>query len=530
MDCTVTHLTYGQTGYFSRIITDYVERNKELEPFYQHDVTEEGLIDAIKARQQFPTNRKALTDYLEQQYHDAGSEQVLQHINWLKQENTFTICTAHQPVIFTGTLYFIYKIMHVIKLADHLNKKMPQNKFVPVFYMGCEDADLEELGTIHLNGEKISWDTKQKGAVGRMKPAGLDKIIDRIEGELSVHPFGKELISLLRFCYLESPDIQTGTFKLLDHLFKDYGLIVFIPDNGELKKLMKPLFEDDLFSQTPSSVVDTTVQDLQEYKVQAKPRDINLFYLHDNIRNRITRRGDKWVVVDTDIHFTGDQLKKELDEHPERFSPNVILRGLFQETVLPNIAFVGGGGEIAYWLELKTLFHHYRIPFPVLILRNSFLIIEKKWKEKMNQLGIAVAEVFKAEQEMINQLVKKESEAQLTLAEEINHANGYYDHLKTVASKVDRSLEQHVSALHAKAVKPIEILEKKLLKAEKKKFEAQQRQITGIKSHLFPKGSLQERIENFTPYYARYGPEFFDLLYNHSLLLEQQFTVLSLNR
>ncbi len=527
MDCNVTHLSYGDTGYFSNIVTDYLRGDHALQSFYEHDVSLNGFQAAITARKNFPTNRKVLTDYLRQQYDNTSYSAIASNIQLLAQENTYTVCTAHQPAIFTGTLYFVYKILHTIRLAQLLNTKFPEKKFVPVFYMGCEDADLEELGHIYLNGEKISWDTRQTGAVGRMKPAGLEKLINRIEGELSVEPHGKELVSLLKKHY-SSRDIQTSTFHLLNDLFGEYGLIVLIPDAASLKRLMTAIFEDDLFKEIPSAIVQQTTEKLSAWKVQANPRAINLFYLDDKIRERITKQGDKWTVVGTDLSFTEAALRKELHDHPEKFSPNVILRGLFQETILPNIAFIGGGGELAYWLELKELFHHYKVPYPVLVLRNSFLIIEKKWKEKLDQLSIDEHTVFQDQATIMNELVKRASDLQLSLETEIRNANGYYDHLKNVATQVDRTLEQHVSALQAKAVKPLQVLEKKLLRAEKKKFESQHRKVEAIKNALFPNGNLQERVENFMPFYARYGREFLKLIFDHSLTIEQKFTILTL--
>ncbi len=527
MDCNVTHLSYGDTGYFSSIVTDYLRKEHALQSFYEHEVSLEGFKAAIAARKKFKTNRQALTNYLQQQYENTPYSAVTSNIQLLAHENTFTVCTAHQPAIFTGTLYFVYKILHTIKLAQWLNTKFPDNKFVPVFYMGCEDADLEELGHIYLNGQKINWDTRQTGAVGRMKPEGLDKLINRIDGELSVEPHGNELVTLLKKHY-SSRDIQTSTFNLLNDLFGEYGLIVLIPDAASLKKLMIEIFEDDLFRQIPSAIVQQTTEKLAAWKVQANPRAINLFYLDDKLRERITKQGDKWTVVDTDLSFTESELRKELQDHPEKFSPNVILRGLFQETILPNIAFIGGGGELAYWLELKDLFHHYNVPYPVLVLRNSFLIIEKKWKEKLDQLSLDEQTIFQDAATIMNELVKRASALQLSLESEIINANGYYDHLKQVATRVDRSLEQHVSALQARAVKPLQVLEKKLLRAEKRKFETQQRQVEAIRNVLFPNDNLQERLENFMPFYARYGRDFLKLLYEHSLTIEQKFTILTL--
>ncbi|HVM88165.1 MAG TPA: bacillithiol biosynthesis cysteine-adding enzyme BshC [Puia sp.] len=531
MDCTAEQLSYKQTGYFSKIIIDYLENNQLLKLFYQHPVSMEGIKSAIHEREKFSTNRKTLADELKKQYnHVDSNHKVNTNIEKLLFENTFTITTAHQPAIFTGTLYFIYKILHVIKIAAHLSTEMPQYNFVPVYYMGSEDADLEELSKIFLNGEKIVWDTKQTGAVGRMNTKGLEKIIARIEGEFSVLPFGKELVQLLKNCYLNCSDIQSATFKLVHALFADYGLIVVIPDNPALKAQMVTVFEADLFHQTSAGIVENTIHNLSvHYKVQANPREINLFYLKDNIRNRIEKKKDRFIVAGTDISFSEKEMREELQRYPDRFSPNVILRGPLQETILPNIVFVGGGGEEAYWLELKDLFRHYGIPYPVLILRNSFLIIEKKWKEKFNHLHLTIKDIFKPEEELLNGLVKNKSQNQVTLEKELEELSDYYEKLKFVSLQIDNSLAEHTQALKAKAAKLVKELEKKLLRAEKRKFHDQQNQIHALKSALFPLHNLQERIDNFIPYYAKWGKEFIHILYKYSLTLEQKFVVLQEN-
>lgn len=528
MKFTATRFPYQQTGYFSKIITDYLDQADSLRPFYKHPVSLEGIQSAIQDRQQFHTDRKLLVEELRKQYHAIETNNAVNaNIGKLLQDNCFTITTAHQPAIFTGSLYFIYKILHIIKLTNHLAAALPQYQFVPVFYMGCEDADLDELGKIYLDGEKIAWDTRQTGAVGRMKTKGLEKLMNRIEGEYSVQPHGKELVQLLKDCYLGSENIQMATFRLLNALFAEYGLIVLIPDNANLKRPMIPVFKDDLFRQTASQVVEKTIDGLSRiYKVQANPREINLFYLKDDLRQRIIAEGEKYKVQGTNIEFSTKELEQELEQYPERFSPNVILRGLFQETILPNIAFIGGGGETAYWLELKDLFDHYKTPFPVLILRDSFLIVEKKWNEKLERTGFTAKAVFRPADDLVNELVKKESQHQLNLEREIASAHDYYENLKSISRNVDPSLSQHVEALQSKALRPLKELEKKLLKAEKRKFQEQYRQVHSIKSALFPLNSLQERIDNFMPYYAKWGKEFIEIIYQHSLTLEQEFVVL----
>jgi bacillithiol biosynthesis cysteine-adding enzyme BshC len=529
MDWTPTRLSYRQTGYFSKIITDYLDRSDSLAPFYKHPVSIQGICDALRARQQSPVDRDTLVAALKEQYEGAEpSAPVQHHIELLAHADTFTICTAHQPAIFTGSLYFIYKILHTIKLAANLSAQLPAYRFVPVFYMGSEDADLEELGKIYLDQEKLVWDTKQTGAVGRMKPAGLEKIVQRIEGEFSVQPFGKELVAMIREIYLGSPDIQTATFRLIHRLFAEYGLLVLIADKASLKQLMIPVFEEDLFAQTPSGLVDETIGRLsQHYKVQANPRAINLFYLKDDLRGRIEKVGDKFFVHDSSLVFSEQEMREELHRHPEHFSPNVILRGLFQETILPNIAFIGGGGETAYWLELKNLFEHYKVPFPVLVLRNSFLLVEGLWSDKLEKAGVTVTDIFHPEKELLDELVRRQSRQQLSLGQEIGETEVFYEKLQQLSGAIDPTLSQHVEALRARAIEPLRELEKKLLKAEKRKFGDQQRQIHAIQSALFPLKGLQERIDNFLPWYAMRGKQFLEDLYQHSLALEQEFVILS---
>jgi bacillithiol synthase len=530
MDCTSTQLSYQLTGYFSRLVADYLEQSPPLRNFYEHEVTLAGIEAAIEQRKLFPTDRHLLQTELTKQYKSLQTtDKVLDNIRQLGNTNTFTVCTAHQPGIFTGNLYFVYKILHAIRMAEYLSEQYSQYHFVPVYYMGSEDADLDELGHIHMDGEKLVWDAQQQGAVGRMKTSGLEKLISQIEGQLSIQPSGKELLDLLKTCYLESPDIQTATFKLVNHLFGEYGLIVLLPDNPNFKRVMKPVFEDDLLQQLPSKLVEQSVKELDEagFKVQAHPRDINLFYLQDQLRGRIVQNGSGYKVHDTTLKFSTEELQQMLHDQPDAFSPNVILRGLFQETILPDIAFIGGGGELAYWLELKGLFRHYNVPFPVLVLRNSFLFIEKAVKDKMNKLRISEADIFLPEQELLNRLVRRDTSNQLSIETQIEEARQLYTELKSIATNVDPTLVRHVSALEAATLNKLIILEKKLLKAEKRKFMDHQRQLHAIKQALFPKNSLQERVENFLPYYAKWGPQFLRLIYQHSQPLQGGFIVIT---
>jgi len=525
MDCITTRIPYRKTNAFSNIVLDYLENAGGLNPFFVHSHDLHGIKNAITARKKYKTDRKLLADELNKQYNIVDKPALIkENIEALVSENTFTVTTAHQPNIFTGPLFFIYKILHVIKLADHLNSSLPGNKFVPVYYMGSEDADLEELGHFYINEEKYTWNTKQTGAVGRMRvDKELIKLIGLTEGQLKVFPYGDEILSLVKECYKEGVLIQDATFQLVNSLFGKYGLIVLIPDNAALKKQMVRVFEDDLLNQTPSTIVEKTAAALQNagYKQQANPRQVNLFYMSDGIRGRIEKVNDKFFIHDLRKKFEEKDLVSELHSHPERFSPNVILRGLYQETILPNIAYIGGGGEIAYWLQYKELFEHYKTAYPVLLLRNSFLIIEKKWQEKIAKLGLSI----ETESTLLNKIVERETLNKIKLNGVFEETEKFYEQLKKQAIPIDVSLAQHIDALKTRSIHRLQELEKKMLRAEKRKFADQQRQIHTLKEKLFTQNSLQERIDNFTLYYAKWGSNFIDKLYEHSLSMEHEFVV-----
>ena len=237
METHCSYISYEQTGFFSRLIIDYLQDAPQLQPFYNFSANIDGIKTAISQRQNFE-HRKLLVQQLQKQYQGLTiSEKASANIQLLSHEKTFTITTAHQPNIFTGPLYVVYKIFHAIRLAGELKQALPNYNFVPVYFMGSEDADLEELNNITINQRKYVWQTKQTGAVGRMKVDKLlMQLINEIEGQISVLPYGNELIKIFREAYKDKDTIQQSTLKLLNSLFGEYGLVILIPDNAEFKK------------------------------------------------------------------------------------------------------------------------------------------------------------------------------------------------------------------------------------------------------------------------------------------------------
>lgn len=524
------HIAYKSTGYFSRLVTDYLERNEKLKSFYQHTPGLPGLEDAMFARKNFAF-RKELAEALQNWYNGLPKKEAVQeNIQLLLAENTFTITTAHQPNIFTGPLYVIYKILHVIQLAGNLKETFPENNFVPVFYMGSEDADLEELNHVSIDGKMYTWQTNQTGAVGRMLvDEGLLALLNEMQGQLGVQPFGNEWIALLKDCYTKGTTIQQATLKLLHDLFGDMGLVILIPDDAGLKKIFEPVVWKELQTQFSSQALAPVKNELGKiYPVQTAGRPLNLFYLKDDKRERLEKEDNTFFVHNLRLQFSEEEIKEELKNFSDRFSGNVILRGLFQETILPNIAFIGGGGELAYWLELKKVFEEAGVPYPVLLLRNSFLLLNKKEEKACTQLGIATTDLFKKTDVLTKEFVLRSAGVASFLGEDIAQVHRVFESIRQRAKAVDNTLEKHVLALKAKSDKQLQALEKKLIRAEKRKQADGVQKIIQLKDRLFPGDSLQERKENIAAFYACYGKSFLQELLKNSQGLQQEFTVLSL--
>ena len=530
MKFNATQIPYHATGLFSQLVRDYVDNKGTAMHYVSYEPNFEGVQNAIKARSNFKTNRPLLGEVLKAQYANLSTiKAVDNNVDLLLQENTYVITTAHQPNIFTGPLYFFYKIIHTIQIAAELKKQFPQNNYVPVYYMGSEDADIDEVGSFYLGGDKLQWETKQTGAIGRMKvDDALVNLLKNIEGYWSVKHQGKEAMSVLSDAYKKGVTINEATLNLVHRYFGQYGLVVIQPDDTKLKSCFISVMEKELTTQFSQKSLQPTLASLREqYHVQTEGRNINLFYLKDNTRARIELSNGVYTIVDTDITFSQAAIIAELHAHPERFSPNVILRGLYQETILPGIVFIGGGGELAYWMELKNVFNDAGVHYPVLQLRNSFLFIKEKVSKQWQDLGFDLNALFKPVQQLEVDYVKAHTQHNLSLADALEAMKNLYQSIQQQAIEVDATLGDHTMNLSVQSIKKLVELEKKIVKAEKKKQSIAIERIHHIKNELFPENSLQERVDNFAEWVGEYGWAWVEAVIEHSNTMEQGFTILT---
>ena len=273
--------------------------------------------------------------------------------------------------------------------------------------------------------------------------------------------------------------------------------------------------------------MNETIEQFGNYTVQVNPREINLFFIEDNLRERIIFEDGGYKINNTKIHFSEQELLAELELHPEKFSPNVVMRPLYQEVILPNLAYIGGGGEIAYWLELKSFFETVKVTFPMLIVRNSVVLATEKQLKKADALALTWSDLFQKQTLLINNKTKQLSEFDIDLSDLKQQLQQQFQALNELTYKTDRSFAGAVKAQEVKQTKGLEQLEKRLLKAQKRKLADSLSRITALQNELFPNQSLQERQANFSEFYLENGEQLLPKLVNEIKPLSTNFTIIT---
>ncbi len=522
------YISYQDTHSFSKLVLDYVNDQEFLKSFYSYRPDLNGLKQAID-NHNFVGDRKILVQALKDQYSYINTHKaVASNIDLLAQENTFTVTTGHQLNLFTGPLYFIYKIVTTINLAIELKIAYPEKNFVPIYWMATEDHDFEEINHVNVDEKNISWIQQTNGATGRLNTKTVAAAVQAYKGYLGISKNGKKLAKLVEKAYLENDNLADATRVLVNSLFEQYGLVIINADDKSLKTLFAPYVQSDITAQHSAKLTEQTSTMLEEngYKSQVNGREINFFYLKDNIRERIIKDGEVFAVNHTELRFSEEELVNEIRQHPDRFSPNVIMRPLYQEIILPNIAYIGGGAEVSYWMQLKANFDHYKVSFPVLLLRNSALVIDQRSFINLNKLGFSFEDMFLSTQMLQDQWIANNSTAETHLTDEIANIKSIFDKVKLNAFKIDKTLEASTNGALTKTEKLLRNLEKKFYRAEKRNHEVSLVQIEHLKNRLFPGGTLQERVTNLAPMYVNYGDDFISSLIENFQPLGGEFTLI----
>ena len=516
MPFTKQTISLQTTELFSSLFKDYISQSEKVKPFYNSHFSKKDFSGYLEKNNFDYLNRPVLVKALRKQADLVSNttQTSKTNIDLLENSNTYSITTGHQLCLFTGPLYFIYKIISTITLCKTLKENFPDKNFVPVYWMASEDHDFEEINHAHVFGKKVIWNSIQKGSVGEFSTGGLEEVIAELKTILGDSENSMALIQLFENAYVKHSNLADATRYLVNELFGEQGLIILDGNDADLKQLFKEEFKKDIFEGTSFQLVNESIVALkQNYSAQVNPREINIFYKEKGLRERIEKQGNDYVVLNTEIRFTEQELKNIIETTPDKLSPNVVLRPLYQQKILPNIAYVGGPGEIAYWLEYKTMFDAFKIHFPILMPRHFVLFFDKGTQNKIQKLNLTIEDVFKDGEDLVKQLIKTQHD-DINLEDAKTQLLSIYTYVSNIVSEIDKSLIGTTEAEKQKSINGIAVIEQKINRALKQKSETDINQIWAIKEKLFPHNTPQERYDNFSMYYSKFGKEFISEISN----------------
>tara|TARA_B100000902_G_scaffold30582_1_gene36625 strand:+ start:967 stop:2496 length:1530 start_codon:yes stop_codon:yes gene_type:complete len=502
----INKISYKSTGIFSKFIEDFSENNTpDFMGKLSFDIND--VIPKIKSKNNQSIDRELLNKVINSQYRGLDVNiNVVENINLIKDTNTFTITTGHQLCLFTGPLYFIYKIISIINLSEYLNKSFPEYNFIPLFWLASEDHDFDEINHIHLFGDKYEWFTKQSGCVGDFDVSEIKNVIQQLYERIGFNEDAKGLLDLFGEAY-QKKNLTDSTRYIINTLFGKYGVVCIDPNDNKLKEKILPVFCKDINKELSPIIKDYSNKISKYYKLQANVRDINFFKIGNGCRDRILDLQDF------------EYLKR----NPQYISPNVLMRPLFQEIILPNIAYIGGGSEIAYWSQLQTLFKNLNVDFPILILRNSVVLVEDKDLQFWKKNNLRTIDFFNNLDRINSNFIQNKEELDI---------DKYIDKIKIIYSDMVKninssSLSQSLNSEFFKQEKVLKKIEKQKIKENKQKYLSTLRKIEKIKNKIFPDNILQERRYNIIYLYIIYGSNIIEMLKEEINPLDSKLLILS---
>ncbi len=502
MKKSVYKIPLEQTGAFSSLLSDYTSQNDKITSFIHFASSAEGLKKCLDSCS-FPLERRlVLQEVLKEEYGDfQQSEKVREHLDSISSPDTYFITTGQQIHVLGGPLYVLYKIASTLQLAAACKRLMPDKHFVPLFWMASEDHDLEEIDHLTIFGKRYQAELKGKGPAGRVSTEGLAEWIDSLP----------DIPEVFKKAYSQHGNLSQATLHWLNELFGKHGLVVLDADHPKLKQQFIPVLEKELLEGVSIAAVRQQTEALEEqgYKSQIFPRDINVFYISAEGRNRIVFEEGKYSVLNTNAVFDQQSLLEELHAHPESFSPNVVLRPVYQEYILPNIAYIGGPAEVAYWLQLQKVFEVLQLHMPVVLPRNFAMVVGKQQLAKLQKLGLRPESVFLPEDELKQFFLAEKNHVIPEWNDVTHNLDKLWENVEEKSLKADPNLKDWLAAEKHKVQKQLENIEKRVAKTYEQKLEQEMKQLSTLKEKLLPGGGLQERSDSFLSFLIN-DPAFID--------------------
>lgn len=513
----------------SKLFTDYLENFEQVSEFYNGDYRSHDSFLATAQnvkRRELPVGK--LVPILNEQNQRFGcGVPTLDKINLLLERQACAVITGQQTGLFTGPLYTIYKALTTVKLAERLNRTC-EGCYVPIFWLASDDHDFREVNHVNIIDKENSLqttvyaghDVDQKVPVSSIKiNAQVGQPLEQLDAATHPSEFKAGVLEILADAYQPGASFSTAFGTFLMYLFKSFGLILIDAGDPRIKALGKSVFQKEISEQSPSTraalqASKNLLDKGYHNQVQVQENFLNLFYV-DGERRAIERSDNLFAIKGTDRKFDLPRLLKAADETPELFSPNVLLRPIFQDTLLPTVAYVGGPAEADYYAQMKGIYNCFDLEMPIIYPRKSITLLESKIEKVLDTYELSVADLWGNEDHLINEIVK----ARLpdALEKRIENAslciNKNLQALEEVVVEFEPTLANTVENVKGRIFGQMEVLEKKIRQAYKKRNEVIHLQIKKAKSSLYPNNQLQERALNILPFLFKHGPGFIDQLY-----------------
>jgi bacillithiol biosynthesis cysteine-adding enzyme BshC len=519
----------NETPLINPLALDYLNQDAFLKDFHSYSNELSNYEKLINAKSNFPSDRRnLLVDELLHQYVNAGIELkenslVKKHILDLGNENTFTVTTGHQLVLFGGPLFTTYKILSTLKLAAELNKAYPQKRIIPIFWLASEDHDYEEIKNTYVNGETLVWNTIHDAEpVGNLVLDGFENLIAELEQILPNSAQKTKHLKIIRDSYQDGFSLSKATLRYFHQVFEDWGLVIIEPSNPLFKAEIKSLMISDIIEQNSFKAQLVSDRILSEkYTLQIGAREVNFFYFTDSGKRILIKKTQKgFNLADSSQSFTQNEIEELIEKYPERFSPNVNLRPLYQETILPNLAYIGGPAEVAYWLQLKSIFDTNKLAFPAVVLRMMHLFLPPGLENRMNRFGLKAKDALLKTNDLSAKYFETIGES--SIENQINLILNTWQELYELSSKLNDELQASILAEKLKDKSELKALNKEYKAKRLSKHNERLQKLMKVRAEIYPAGILQERIETLMWYECLMDKSLVEELYQNLNVFEPE--------
>jgi len=529
------------------LFLDYIYEFENVREYYKHNFRNKDAYPSVfksitESRKDKQLN---ISGIIKNQYLTLQniSNKTLRNIDLIDKEKTIAVVTGQQLGILGGPLYTVYKIITAIRLANQLTERYDDFKFVPVFWLEGDDHDFNEVRSINLfNNENqvLNFgykdeinDDDAKQSIGKINfDEALNEFFSNYEGSLRESDFKKELVSKIKECYQVGKSFKQSFKELLFWLFDEYGLVIFDPQDPHIKSLLKPIFKKEVndFALHTQKLIQTSAKLEELYHAQVKVKPVNLFYHTDDGRYSVEPVDEVFKLRRKRKQFTKDEILTEIENFPERFSPNVLLRPICQDYLFPTGFYIGGPSEIAYFAQVTPLYDFYKIAPPIIFPRSSATILEKNVSSGLDKYDLSMNDIFLGLDELKEKVIAglSENNIETTFVEASKEIELTFDKIKENLFAIDKTLVDSSGRYKDRIMSSILELKTKAIKAQETKHETTIRQLTRLSNLLYPLGNLQEREINFTYFYNKYGKDFIRKIYDDLSVSEFEHQIISL--